>query len=289
MADGDDNEALVPHSHAVLGLKVADAEEAETVKQMSFAVLGLVVLLPMLFVVHAIHHGHLWHAVGHVLIAAVLPAAGYVAISQRSTKAAWAFHLMTVIVAVFHAVMLIVVFLHVVHLMEMGAEGSAEAVPCLKMARPCEASVAQKTRPMNFSPDHRFWRCHHGFCIEGASHCDGQVNCFDHSDELGCIDETALAGVHAGVPTIAPMKAGKEMEDCVMLRNAQEKAPRLKWWWLLISVLLWVLCWFAAYHSLEFYVQLRVRGLSARVDRSTADATVFDRAEADRRADEVAE
>jgi len=60
---------------------------------------------------------------------------------------------------------------------------------------------------------------------------------------------------------------------------AEAKAPRLKTWWILMTFPMWGLCIFAAYHSLEFYVQLRVRRLAARVNRATADATVFERTE----------
>lgn len=271
VGDGADDESLVPHTHAVLGLKVADAEEEETVRRLAAAVLGLIVLLLVHFVVHIAQHGHVAHAVGHLLTAAVLPAVGYVAISQRSTKAAWAFHLMTVISSVIHVVMLMVVLLHVVAL-------QSEGDTCSKFAQPCKEHVL-RTPPMAYTPRQDFWRCSGNWCIEASRHCDGEVNCFDRSDELGCIDASAMSGGHGSVPTATPALPDKDMERCLLLVRAQAKAPRLQWWWLLMSLPLWGLCIFAAYYSLEFYVQLRVRRLSARVDRATADATVFDRAE----------
>lgn len=278
---GEDNEALVPHSHAVLGLKVADAEEAGTVKKVGGVVLGLMVLLGFHFIVHVAHRGHVLHAVMHLLTAAVLPAAGYIAVSQRSTKAAWGFHLMTVISSVVHALLLIVVVLHV---MEIQSDEGGSV--CARFAKPCEG-IAARTGLMKFSPDRSAWRCQGGLCIDATRHCDGEPNCFDRSDELGCIDAAALSAVHSyPAPTAPPLvKSSPDMERCDAFHAAQARAPRLKWWWFFMSLPMWGLCLFAAYHSLEFYVQLRVRRLSARVDRVTADATVFDRADADRVAD----
>lgn len=277
-ADTDDNEALMPHSHAVLGLKVADAEEALTVRRVGMAVFGLMLLLALHFIVHVASDGHVEHAVAHLLTASVLPVAGYIAVSQRSTKAAWAFHLMTVIWLVFHLVMLIVVLLHV---LQLQTEGAANA--CARFAQLCQGKAAE-TSPLSFSEDRRFWRCGHGLCIDASRHCDGEANCFDRSDEVGCLDAAALAGGER-VPTAPPSEEGKEMRECRMLLLAQARAPRLKWWWILSSLPMAVLCLFASYHSLEFYVQLRVRRLSARVDRAAADATVFDRADAEQQLD----
>mmetsp|Transcript_74782 Transcript_74782/g.173204 ORF Transcript_74782/g.173204 Transcript_74782/m.173204 type:complete len:277 (+) Transcript_74782:60-890(+) len=273
LGDGDDGEALMPHSHAVLGLKVADAAEEETVKRVAGAVLGLIVLLVVHFIVHVCHHGHVSQAFLHLLTAAILPAVGYLALALRSTKAAWIFHLMTVISSVIHAVMLVAVLMHLLQL-----EAAGFSSQCAGFARPCQKNTTGS------------WQCHGGYCIEASRHCDGVVNCFDGSDEVGCIDAAALT--HDGLlerPTAPPLKPGKALQECALMHSRWRHAPKLRWWWFLMSLPMWGLCLFAAYHSLEFYVQLRVRRLSARVDRASADATVFDRAEVDRQADDMAE
>merc|ERR1712139_722642 len=60
-------------------------------------------------------------------------------------------------------------------------------------------------------------------------------------------------------------------------QNRQDKAPRLTVWWLFICLPIWCLNIYAAYHSLEFYVQLRVSSLKARMNTRAANAVVFDR------------
>jgi len=267
-SDGD-HEALVPHTHAVLGLKLDDAEEAGMVRRVGGAVLGLMALLVLHFLVHMAHHGHVLHAVGHLLTAAVLPAVGYVAVSQRSSKAAWAFHMMAVVSSVIHAVVLVLVLMH---LLQLEVEGVGAS--CSQYAHPC-SDAAANTPPMSFSKDKTWWRCFPStLCIDGTGRCDHQVNCFDGSDETGC---EVVGGAKWQVIVTPAMK--QMAERCQRLMLAQVRAPRLRVWWLIMSLPMWGLCIFAAYYSLEFYVQLRVRRLSARVNRATADATVFERAE----------
>mmetsp|Transcript_142553 Transcript_142553/g.443328 ORF Transcript_142553/g.443328 Transcript_142553/m.443328 type:complete len:285 (+) Transcript_142553:112-966(+) len=267
--ESDDNEALVPHTHAVLGLKLDDAEEASMVRRVGGAVLGLMALLVLHFMVHMAHHGHVIHALGHLLTAAVLPAVGYVAVSQRSSKAAWAFHMMAVVSSVVHAVVLVQVL---VHLMQLQVSGAGAA--CAKFARPCEGD-AIGGRPTSFSEDQRYWRCFDSaLCIHGSGRCDHEVNCFDGSDETGC---GADKGDRWKIVVTAGMR--QEAERCEELLLAEVRAPHLKLWWLVMSLPMWGLCIFAAYHSLEFYVQLRVRRLAARVNRASADATVFERSD----------
>lgn len=268
-ADSDtDNEALVPHTHAVLGLKLNDAEEANMVRRVSGAVLGLMGLLILHFIIHIAQHGHMGHAMGHLLTAAILPAVGYVAVSQRSTKAAWAFHMMAVIASPLHAV---AVTLVLVHIAKLQVEGPGDA--CGQLARPCEGAAAHNA-PLTYSEDGRFWRCFpSGLCINSEARCDHQMNCFDESDESGCEMEQGAEWVIRTSPAEIGMR-----QHCEQLLMAEVKAPRLQAWWLIMSVPMWGLCIFAAYHSLEFYVQLRVGRLAARVNRASADATVFERA-----------
>jgi len=268
--ESDDNEALVPHTHAVLGLKLDDAEEATMVRRVGGAVLGLMALLVLHFLVHMAHHGHVIHALGHLMTAAVLPAVGYVAVSQRSSKAAWAFHMMAVVSSVIHAVVLALVLIHL-----MQVQVSRTGDECSKYAQPCEG-YASDAAPTSFSSDQRYWRCFDSaLCIHGSGRCDHEVNCFDGSDEMSCDPDSGDDGW--GVVVEPAMR--QQAERCEQLLVAGMRAPKLKLWWVFMSFPMWGLCIFAAYHSLEFYVQLRVRRLAARVNRASADATVFERSD----------
>lgn len=288
--DYEDSEAFVPTTHAVLGLKVADADEAATVRRVSFAVLGLVIFDVLNFFVHTTCQRPWEHAFVHLLFAAIIPSVGYVAVSQRWTKAAWLFHLLAIIWVVVKALILFVALLHLLWLKENGSEAI-----CAKFAKPCEGPAAS-TPPMTFSPGREFWHCRGTLCIEAARHCDGEANCFDHSDEIGCLDAAALIhdGQPAAVPTVSvPSLPGRDMLECKHLLEMEARAQGLQRpcsWWLVMTGPQWLLCLYAAYHSLEFYVQLRVRSLSARVNGQNGDATVFDRAEMERQTDnEMAE
>ena len=65
------------------------------------------------------------------------------------------------------------------------------------------------------------------------------------------------------------------MQKCINdISEAQAYKVRLILWWIFASIPMFGLSVFAAFHSLEFYVQLRLRRLTARVDGSRA--TVFD-------------
>uniref|UniRef100_A0A7S1S4E9 Uncharacterized protein n=1 Tax=Alexandrium catenella TaxID=2925 RepID=A0A7S1S4E9_ALECA len=241
------------------------------VRRVGGCVLGLMALLVLHFLVHMAHHGHVMHGIGHLLTAAVLPAVGYVAVSQRSAKAAWTFHMMAVMSAVIHAIVLVMVLVHIMELQVAGASGA-----CAKFARPCEG-LAAKAPPTSFSEDLGYWRCFDAaLCIHANGRCDHEVNCFDGSDEMGCNqgNDADQRWKIAETPAVR-----QEAERCEALLLAEVRAPKLKTWWLIMSLPMWGLCIFAAYHSLEFYVQLRVQRLAARVNRASADATVFERSD----------
>ena len=63
------------------------------------------------------------------------------------------------------------------------------------------------------------------------------------------------------------------------MANATLQAPGLVMWWFVMSIPMWVLTLYAAWHALEFYVQLRLRSLTARIEGSRA--TVFERSAAE--------
>jgi len=145
------------------------------------------------------------------------------------------------------------------------------------MSHPCAGEYADLER-VTFSADRTVWRCSHGYCISGESHCDGKFNCFDHSDEALCSHS----------PPIMSTEEEALMQRCMEMDFRHSHAPTLRVWWILVTLPMWALCIFAAYYSLEFYVQLRLRKLSARVDRATAQAMIFERGE-DLDSDRVAE
>merc|ERR1719453_483096 len=73
-----------------------------------------------------------------------------------------------------------------------------------------------------------------------------------------------------------PNELSEMTKKCIHeLTEAQAYKTQLILWWIFASIPMFGLSVFAAFHSLEFYVQLRLRRLTARVDGSRA--TVFDR------------
>lgn len=256
-----EREVFIAHTHAVLGLKVADGEEAVTVRRVGNAVFGLVVLLVLHVLVHLAQGGRALHASVHLVTSAALPLIGYWAVSQRSTRAAWGFHFMSAFSVVLHIAMFVAMVQHSMQLKQESAGAS-----CSQYAHVCEGEAAEVPAG-SFTQDQASWRCLAGFCIAGGGRCDGVFNCFDRSDESDC-------GFSRMVREPNPDKY-----VCQEVADALAAAPQLKVWWGMVSLPMWLLSAYAAYHSLEFYVQLRLRGLSARVDRVTAQATVFDQGE----------
>jgi len=252
-------EELVPRNYAVLGLKVADQEEADTVRKVGYAVIALTGFLVLHFLVHVANYGHLVHSFVHLMAGAGFPLVGYFAVSQRSTRATWGFHITAVLSSIAHLIVLIIFFHHLVELMEIANDSE-----CAKFAHPC----AQSMPTLSFSADRSAWRCGSGYCIEGSGYCDGLPQCFDGSDEDKCPQPHAMLKRDI-------MEWDQLRWRCYDEQMELQNSRVLRWWWLLISVPMECLCLFAAYYSLEFYVQLRLRKLSARVD-GRGDATVFD-------------
>eukprot|EP00747_Dinoflagellata_sp_TGD_P184694 gnl/TRDRNA2_/TRDRNA2_40564_c0_seq1.p1 gnl/TRDRNA2_/TRDRNA2_40564_c0~~gnl/TRDRNA2_/TRDRNA2_40564_c0_seq1.p1 ORF type:complete len:220 (-),score=27.44 gnl/TRDRNA2_/TRDRNA2_40564_c0_seq1:143-802(-) len=106
--DDDDNEALVPRAHALLGLKFEDAEDRKLVGKVALACCGIVVCTMFLFFIQIIHRGHPGHAFGHLLIALALPAIGYYGVKKESSCLIWFFHLAAIQFAIFHFVVAII-------------------------------------------------------------------------------------------------------------------------------------------------------------------------------------
>lgn len=183
----EDLEALVPRNRAIFGLKVADAEEAATVTRVSVATLGFTVLLLLDFVVHLVHDGNILHWLSHLVIPTVLLVAGNFAVLQRSTKAAWVFHVGSVLLGLTHAALLMIVVLSVL----MGE-------------------------------------------LEGAA-CSVRPRC-----------------------------------------PSEAEAPWIVARFVLVSVPVIGLSLFAAYHSQEFYMHLRLKRFRARAEGSTPGAVVFE-------------
>jgi len=178
---------LVPRNLSVFGLKMADADELKTVRRLSFATLGLAGLYVMHFVFHVAQHGHAGHAFVHLIFAAVLPGFGYYAIKQRSTSAVYGFHVMNVAAAVGHLLMMIMVLMILASIVS-----DDKGVACSSMVAPaheCPAAYLQNTFKGGYSADRRIWRCRGGMCISAAGRCNGEPNCYDHSDEQECAYE----------------------------------------------------------------------------------------------------
>lgn len=277
--EDEDQEALVPRRPAVLGLKVADAAEEKTVQYVSYAVFGMIALFVLHFVVHVAHSGHVKHALVHLAIAAFLPALGYQAVQYRSTRLVWGFHIATIITAIFHALAFIVVLLVLIDI-----ENSDMDVSCSSHVAPsyeCPSS-ATGTPFGSFSDEGDQWRCskYDGGCINAHGRCDEEPNCYDHSDEVGCPDPSTPE--HIARVSQSPSKKALNREAREFCRvtktDEKERATRLKHWWIFVSLPTYGLCCFAAYYSLEFYVQLRLSKLGVRVGAGDErGATVFER------------
>jgi len=188
--------------------------------------------------VNRVVYGHTLHAVGHLLLAFTLPAVGYVAVSQRSPKAAWAFTVMATVAVVVHLIHL--AFVLYPRLL-LGPGG-----PCSRFAQPCKGSFAEAALPADYSKDHRVWRCFPSdLCIHGHNRCDHNINCFDASDEMGCHP----GGDHLWRVVVSP-DAKQTQERCQHLIVASVQAPKLKVWWIVMSV---PLCGIAK-HAAELWV-----------------------------------
>lgn len=270
-------EALVPRRAAVLGLKVADEAEADTVQRVTKAVLALAALLVVHFFVHLANEGHIKHGLVHLCVSFLLPALGYHAVQKRSSRAVWMFHVGVAFTTLLHGIVLFMVLLHVSGLAhkDPGVECSSLVAPAHKC--PPSAEWTERGQP---SSDGRFWRCNGGFCIALAGRCNGEFNCYDHSDELTCptpapqdTPPAAAPGRDREAEEQARLKCVKKME------REKFRGPKLKWWWIIVSMPLWGLSAYAAYHSLEFYVQLRVKKLDVRIGSQGTAVTVFERAE----------
>eukprot|EP00411_Alexandrium_monilatum_P057970 CAMPEP_0175522922 /NCGR_PEP_ID=MMETSP0096-20121207/17796_1 /TAXON_ID=311494 /ORGANISM="Alexandrium monilatum, Strain CCMP3105" /LENGTH=196 /DNA_ID=CAMNT_0016825429 /DNA_START=59 /DNA_END=646 /DNA_ORIENTATION=+ len=186
-ADSEDLEALVPGSRAIFGLKVADEEEATTVRRVSMATVGFSVLLLLDFFVHSLHDGNALHWLSHLMLPGLLFAAGGLAITKRSTRATWVFHVGSVLLGFTHTILL-------------------------------------------------------GFVMLSLS--VGEVQ-----------------GAACGIRPHCPSKGS---------------APWIVLWFIIVSLPVMVLSLFAAYHSQDFYMQLRLRGFTARsAGGSQASAVVY--------------
>jgi hypothetical protein len=210
--DWEDRAALMNRGPSVMGLKVADDEEAATVFRVGAASIGLLAIALLHNIVHVLHKGQSAHSFAHLIMAAVLPVVGIYGVQKRSTVAIYNFHVGNVLFVFGHGVLFVV---FVFAMMALSAQDPA---------------------------------------VECGASGSGQMS----STTEKCVKE---------------------------LSEAQAYKFQLILWWIFASIPIFGLSLFAAFHSLEFYVQLRLRKLTARVDGSSA--TVFDRSPADLADDRV--
>lgn len=262
--DPADREALVPKSYAVFGLTVHHQDEADTVRKVAMSSVGLAILMVIHFLVNWMHNGRLVHSLIHLLIVMCLPAVGAYAVNKRSPRVAWSFHAMATVFVTIHIISAAVM----VQQIWKGDEIKLLVEICSEMAHDCHSNWANITKPGTFTADEKGWRCLDGYCIAAGQHCDGQIGqCYDMSDENDCSPtEAKLAKV-----------LQKDNEWCV-IQGEQDKVhlEHLMIWWIITTGPIVGLAFYAAYHSLEFYVQLRMSGLLAR-QSDGGTATVFER------------
>merc|ERR1740122_501973 len=96
---------------------------------------------------------------------------------------------------------------------------------CESLAHPC-LGEARLQLPMTFGHEKAFWRCADGLCIDGPGRCNGQLNCFDRSDELGC------SGRGSHVPALSPAMA-EAFKRCSIAQEAKGISPQLLTWWII--------------------------------------------------------
>lgn len=202
--DWEDRAALMNRGPSVMGLKVADDEEAATVFRVGSASIGLFAIVLLHNIVHVIHKGQSSHSFAHLVMASVLPVVGIYGVQNRSTVAIYNFHVGNVLFVFGHGVLFIVFV----------------------------------------------------FAMIALSAKDPSMEC--------------------GADPAHPNQMSEMTKKCIReISEAQAYKFRLIAWWIFASIPMFGLSVFAAFHSLEFYVQLRLRRLTARVDGSRA--TVFDR------------
>lgn len=154
ISDHDDQEALVPRQRALMGLRFSDEQDHAQVRKVGWACVGLVVLSVFLFIAHVHHKGSGTDAFGHLLIALVLPAIGYLGVYQDSPLAIWGFHIGNIQFAVFHSVTAYMMFMLIRDLEARSPEETCHALlPVEGLSRDpslhdlfesCLAAVAEK-------------------------------------------------------------------------------------------------------------------------------------------------
>jgi hypothetical protein len=192
----------------VIGLKVADEEEANTVFRVGVASIGLLGIAIVHNIMHRHHAGQDHHAFPHFVLAMMLPIMGLYGVHFRDTTAVYGFHLGNIIYIAGHGVLFVSMVLSLIALMEK--DPIAECIhfdPTQDPKKPETFGVMTK------------------ICIEQVEHQQGH---------------------HRLLP----------------------------FWWCIASIPMFGFSGFAAWHSLEFYMQLRIRGQSATVTGGSR-ATMF--------------
>lgn len=127
VADGDEDEELVPRQRTLMGMKFHDEESRATAWRVSIASVTLGVLVVIHFFVHLGKKGNLAHSVGHLFLGLMLPLVGYRSATldyeaRWRPRLLWMFHIGNVLFVLVHAVVLMVVVVQVAELESASVE-----------------------------------------------------------------------------------------------------------------------------------------------------------------------
>lgn len=226
--DEDEDEELMPHSRAVMGMKFHDDESNATAHRVGVASIILGALVVLHFIVHLLKQGKVSAAIAHLILGLALPAIGYRSAQMEHNarwrpRFLWLFHIGNVVFVIVHGVVLLVVTLQVLRLQALSTEEicSHRDIPYLS-----PATRGERTPEV--------------------------------------------------VPTMPPTKDSHR--ECIRDVNLEKShAPGLLMSWALLSIPYWLCAGYAAYHSHDLYLQLRIRELTVRRGPQYQDGNPDDR------------
>lgn len=265
---GDEAEGLVGGSGRGVGPDEVDEQEALSIRKISRAVAALIGIAGFHYVINLVR-GHFFTGSIHILVAMLFPTLFHQATKRRSTALTWLFHVLCVIFAFSY-----VVFFTFVAGALLRIEALDVGSDCHGMAQVCPDEIVEARFVADFSSDGYFWVCSDGLCIDSSRYCNGKMDCFDASDEWSCQTTYPQAATPEGPDSAELANDEKCMSLLVEQARLKKKTRDLRWWWYITVVPLFCLFLFAAYHSLELFVRLRLRGRAARLH--VADAAILD-------------